>query len=439
MHLHQFSRFKSNRLMLTAAATTAAALTLAGCGSTQAQGVKSSSGVETVTLWESHPSQTPAGKTMSALVNKFNSTHHSIHVDLVVTKASHKALGALAAGDAPVLAEISHYDGNFLAAHALESWNPYMGHEISSSLKQSMYPAVWHNGEVNGQHYRLQADAKVSQLTYNKAIFAKVGISHVPTTWTQLAQDVALIKAKDPGVIPLAWKDSSAHILPPMLSNGGHIYKPGSNQKAADFLSSAARSTFSYFRTLYQNKEMIFAHGTQIRADLGSGKLAIADGTSAGYDKALAAVGGKFPVGVFPYPQGSTGHPSNLVQGLGFVLMKGHSSAQYKAAATLVNWFFSPSQQTYWGENSGDPPVTSAGYQQIPSSFLSSHPGLVVASKIMNSPYTISRPIPDSYKEVQASLDTQFFNIVTGRETLSKGLSTLEQQANGYLSGKSAL
>ncbi len=376
---------------------------------------------------------------MTALVNKFNSTHHSIHVALTVTKASHKALGALAAGDAPVLAEISHYDGNFLAAHALESWNPYIGHEISLSVKQSIYPAVWHNGEVKGQHYRLQASAKVSQLTYNKAIFAKVGISQVPTTWTQLARDVALIKQKDPGVIPLAWKDSSAHILPPLLSNGGHIYKPGSNQKAADFLSSAAQKTFNYFRTLYQNKEMIFAHGTQIRADLGAGKLAIADGTSAGYEKALAAVGGKFPVGVFPYPQGSTGQSSNLVQGLGFVLMRGHTPAQYQAAATFVNWFFSPQQQAYWGEHSGFPPVTGAGYQQIPSSFLKSHDGLVVAAHILSSPNTISRPIPDAYKEVQSSLDTQFFNVVTGRESVSQGLATLEKQANGYLSGKSAL
>ena len=438
MHLRQFSRFKSSRLMLATAGTAAAAVTLAGCGSTQAQSVKAS-GVQTVTLWESHTSSTPAGKTMTALVNKFNSTHHTIHIDLVVTKASHKALGALAAGDAPVLAEISHYDGNFLSAHALESWNPYIGHEISSSLKQSMYPAVWHNGEVNGQHYRLQADAKVSQLTYNKAIFAKVGITQVPTTWTQLAHDVALIKAKDPAVIPLAWKDSSAHILPPMLSNGGHIYKPGSSQKAADFQSSAASTVFNYFRTMYQNKEMIFAHGTQIRADLGAGKLAIGDGTSAGYDKALAAVGGKFPVGIFPYPSGSTGHPSNLVQGLGFVLMRGHSPAQYRAAATFVNWFFSPNQQTFWGKTSGDPPVTSAGYQQIPASFLSSHQGIKVASEIMSSPYTISRPIPDAYKEVQSSLDTQFFNAVTGRESVSKALATLETQANGYLSGKSAL
>ena len=142
-----------------ATAMSAVTVSLAGCGTTQAQSVKANAGVVTVTLWESHSPGAPAGEAMAALVTKFNNTHHSIHVQLTVTKASHKALGALAVGDAPVLAEISHYDGNFLSAHALESWNPYIGNEISSNLKQSMYAAIWHNGEIQGQHYRLNLRA----------------------------------------------------------------------------------------------------------------------------------------------------------------------------------------------------------------------------------------------------------------------------------------
>ncbi len=431
------SKKKSSRTLMTVGAAAVSLVTLAGCGTASAQ-AKSAAAVQDITLWESHSSGGPAGQTMTSLVKQFNASHHTVHVQLVVTKASHKALGALAAGDAPVLAEISHYDGNFLTAHALVSWNSLLS-TVPASETSAVFPVVWHNGEVNGQHYRIEADAKVSQITYNKTLFAQAGITAPPTTWAQLAQDAALVKAKDPGVIPIAWKDSSAHILPPFLSNGGQIFQPGSHGKSADFQSAAATATFNYFRSLYQKNELIFAHGTEIRADFGSGKLAMADGTSAGYQKILDAAGGKFPVGVFAYPDGSTGHPANLVQGLGFVLMTSHTHAQDLAAGKFLAWWLTPATQAYWGEHSGYPPVTSTGEAQMPSTFLASHPGLTVANQILTSPYTISRPVPTSYKEVQAVLDTAFFNAVTGRQSVAQALASLQKQADGYLSGQSAL
>ena len=150
-----------------------------------------------------------------------------------------------------------------------------------------------------------------------------------------------------------------------MLSNGGSIFAPGSHGKRADFLTPAATATFTYFRNLYAKHEMIFAHGATIRADFGAGKLAIGDGTSAGYQKILDAAGGRFPVGVFAYPAGSSGHPANLAQGLGFVLVAPHR-AQYQAATTFVSWWFGATGQTYWGKHSGYPPETHPGPAAVP-------------------------------------------------------------------------
>lgn len=391
--------------------------------------------VEQVTMWESHSPSGPPGKSLAFLIKDFNATHPSVHIDLTVTKASHKALGALAAGDAPALAWISHYDGNFLAAHALLPLNRY----LTATDKANIFSSVLHNGEVKGQHYRLQANAKISQLTYNKHIFREAGIARPPRTWAQLAHDASLIKQRVPGVIPLAWKDSSAHILPPFLANGGHIFTPGSNRKKVDFLSKPAFETFDYFRKLYKKKELIFAHGAQIRADFGAGELAIADGTSAGYQKILNAADGHFPVGVFAYPNGTTGHSANLIQGLGFVLMVQHSKAQDVAAGKFINWWFSPLVQAYWGTHSGYPPETKSGVAAISASYLSSHPGTAVSIKTLASPYTVARPLPTSYKEVQAVLDSAFFNAVTGSSTVKSALQKLQAQADQYLNGQSAL
>lgn len=417
----------------------AASLLLTSFGASAAA---SGSGPVQVTFWESHSAGGPPGKAVQYLVGAFNRTHHGIHVNLTITKASHKALGALAAGDAPVLAMISHYDGNFLNAHALVSLNSLLFKgkgAMTTAQQRSIFPVVFGNGEVSGQHYRLQADAKVSQLSYNRALFAKAGITAIPATWTELAADVAILKHKFPNVVPLAWKDSSAHILPPFLSNGGHIFTPGSNGKKVDFLGPAAVRTFNYFRGLYQKGEMILAHGSQIRADFASGKLAIADGTSAGYQKLLDAVAGRFPVGVFAYPSGTTGHSANLAQGLGFVVMVNNTKLQDQAAAAFIKWWFSPTAQAYWGTRSGYPPETTSALADIPSSFMSSHPGIAVAIKILRSPYTIARPNQTAYKEVQAVLDAEFYDAVTGHATVESALHTLQTQSNDYLSGQSAL
>ncbi len=417
---------------------TAGAMVLAGCGSTTTNtAAASKSQTVSISFWESHSSGNPPGMAIGHLVRQFNQTHKHVKINLTITKASHKALGALAAGDAPVVAWISHYDGNFLSAHALVSWNKYFS-GFPAAERQSIFPVVWGNGEVKGQHYRIQADAKVSELVYNKTLLAKAGIKSLPATWIQLARDVAIIKQKVPGVIPLAWKDSSAHILPPFLSNGGQLFK-GPGQKKVDFLSPAATKTFTYFRNLYQHKEMVFSHGSAIAADFGAGKIAIADGTSAGYFLKVNAAHGAFPIGVSGYPSGSAGHSANLVQGLGFVLLVNHTPQDYKAATTFISWWFTPKVQAYWGTHSGYPPVTRTGLSAIPQSYFAHNPGVLVSAQALQSPYTISRPVPTGYKEVQSALDTAFFNAVTGRTSVASALKTLQRQADSYLSGQSAL
>lgn len=421
------------------AVVTAVAVLLAACGSSSPVSAKSATTKASTTpvnisLWESHNGG-PVGGAMTALVSKFNASHSSVHVKIVVTKASKKLEAAISAGNPPALAEISHYDGTLVKAGALLSWNSFLK---SSTVvtKANMLPVVWKNGEVNGQHYRFQADLKLSEVFYNESLFKKAGIASAPTTWGQLANDAK--KLKSLGVIPIGWKDSSAHILPAILSNGGSMLK-GSNSTAdaVDFNNTAGNTTFSYFHSLYSAGELQFHHGTTLRQDLAAGKVAMIDGTSAGYQKVLQSVGGKFGVGAFVEPAGSTGKAYNIAQGLGFVLPKGTSTAKQKAAWTFVQWWFGSAQQAFWAETTGFAPETKAGMAAIPASFLSGHPGLAASLGAASSPNTYPRPVSDRYKEVQASLDAEFFNAVTGKESVSSALSKLQNQGDSYMSGAS--
>ena len=417
----------------------AAALLAAAATTAQATPVRGPTGAASpiaVQLWESHNGG-PVGGAMTALVGKFDASHPGVKVTIVVTKASTKLRAALPAGDAPVLAEISHYDGIYVKAGALVSWNSFL-RDSSVVNAKNMLPAVWENGEVRGQHYRLQADLKVSEVFYNEALFKKAGITSAPATWPELATDAA--KLKRLGVIPIGWKDSSAHILPAIMSNGGTLLR-GSNSvgHAVDFETPATKATFTYFRSLYGANELQFHHGTTLREDLAAGKMAMIDGTSAGYAKVLDAVAGRFPVGAFVEPAGSTGHAANIAQGLGFVLPKGHTHAQDEAAWTFVQWWFEPAQQALWAERTGFDPETKAGIAAVPATYLATHPGLKASISAAESPYTVPRPVSDSYNEVQASIDAEFFDAVTGKQTVASALATLQKQGDSYMSGASEL
>ena len=376
---------------------------------------------------------------MSTLVSRFDKSQHGVHVSIVETKASSKLEAAIAAGDPPVLAEISHYDGVLVKAGVLVSWNKFIGGD--PTLRQaSLAPVVWRNGEVGSQHYRLEADLKVSEVFYNETMFAKAGIKSPPKTWAELAVDAAKVKLHLHGVIPIGWKDSSAHILPAFLSDGGHLLAHSDSVgHSVDFATSAGVRSFSWFRSAYSKGELVFDHGTALREDLAAGHMAMIDGTSAGYAKLLAAVGGKFKVGAFVEPAGSTGHAYNIAQGLGFVLPKGHTVAQDRAAATFVRWWFEVPQQVYWAEATGFAPETRAAAAAVPAAYLSSHPGLAASLAAVASPFTYPRPVSDSYSEVQASLDAIFEEVVTGKSSVTAGLAELDKQGDAYMSGASEL
>ena len=435
----RWSRGSVRRGVAGVALLTTLAVGLAACGST-ATAKATSSGVVDVTLWESHLAG-PVGDAVSALVSRFNASQHGVHLGLDVTSASTKALGAFEAGHPPLLAEISHYDNAFVSAHALVSLNSFMYGPNGLSKRQwaQFDPVFLSNGDIGGQHYRLMAGMKVSQLNYNMPLLSAAGIGSPPATWGALYSDLKILKAKYPGVIPLAWKNSSAHEIPPFLSNGGSIFKLGTNNTQTDWNSPAGVATFDFFRTLYSQGLMIFAHGNTIRADLAAGKLAIGDGTSAGYQKALEAVSGKFAMGTWPYPAGSTGHTANLAQGLGFVIMTGHTKAQEAAAWEVIKFLLSPQSMAYWSMHTGYAAVSAPARALIPASFLASHPGIAVSNQIAASPYTIARPIPAAYAEVQSALDTAFFNAVTGKESVSSALAQLDATDHKYLTGKSGL
>jgi sn-glycerol 3-phosphate transport system substrate-binding protein len=416
-----------------AAGSAVGLLLLAACGSAPQA---SNTGPVTVTLWESQSNE-PVASTMNAIVQQYNAANPGSKIQLHLIGQGTQVMAAVSAHNPPIMGEVNHYIAQYRKANALVSFSPYLtgSNGFSQQEQSQFYPSIWTDGLVNGQRYRMLVDTKVSELFYNKDLFQQAGITTPPTTYTQLAQDLAMLKQKLPGVTPMAIDNSVGDILPPFLANGGQLYAPGSQSKSA-FQSPAGQATFDYFHQLYQNGQVIFSNTNGVRSLFAQGKLAVADQTSAGSMPIVSAVNGKFPVGAFAWPNGSTGHSGNVIQGEGVIMMTGYTQREYDAAWSFIKFWMSPKQQAYWAVHSGYAPETAAALQYITPQDYAANPGLAVSVQTLSSPYTIHRPVDDNYSQVENLMTAAFFKAVEGQQPVATALGGLQQQADAVLSGK---
>lgn len=447
------------RTIAPAAVGIATALAAAACGSsasssaTAAATTKSATKTVDLVLWESHAGATnPVAVTEQKIVDKFDAAHPGIHVSILETKASKKALAAAQAGNPPVIAEIGHYDGQYRNSGAVIDQSPMLTGSggFGQSQLSAFYPGVLANGRipqkvVNGQaeagkQYRMPADVKVEELYYNKGLFQRAGITGCPATWTQVGQDLAKLKALS-GVTPMGFKDASAHIESVFISNGGSLYKPGSNQKQTMFDSPAGVTTFTQFHSWYSQGLVVFSHGANMRTALANNKMGIVDGTSAGWVKIReAAKANGVQAGACQFPAGTSGHHGNIIQGLGFVIFSHASKAQQQAAFEFEKFWNSSSMQALWSQGSGFAPTVKTAVPLM-QSYLQSGAGAgdQVAVQALSSSYSQPRGQSDNYAQVDAALDKAFFDAVTGKASVTSALAGLDKTDAGYLSGSTKI
>ena len=408
---------------------------LAGCTTTSASSSTNASGPITITLWESQANQ-PVASAMQGIADQFNKANPGTTVQLHIISQGTQVMAAVGAHNPPIMGEVNHYIQQFRNANALVSFTPYINGSNGFTKQQiaQFYPSVWTDGNVNGQRYRFMVDTKVSELFYNKALFQQAGITSTPTTYTQLAKDLDILKQKLPGVTPMAIDQSVGDIIPPLIANGGSLYAKGSTTQT-DFQSAAAKTTFNYFHDLYSKGDVIFSNTNGVRSLFAQGKLAVADQTSAGSAPIVAAAGGKFPVGAFAWPAGTSGHSGNVIQGEGIVMMTGYSQREYDAAWKFVKFWMSPQQQAWWAVHSGYAPQTKAALKYITPQDYAANPGLAVSIQTLSDPNTIHRPGPDNYSQVEGLLTAAFFKAVEGQQPVDAALAGLQQQANQSLGG----
>ncbi|MEV6206507.1 extracellular solute-binding protein [Kitasatospora sp. NPDC051914] len=177
---------------------------------------------------------------------------------------------------------------------------------LSIDTQAGMIDAFARAGQVLGSQYGIPFVASTRVFFYNKAIFAKAGITAPPTTWDELRHDAEQIKAKVPGVIPyglpLGPEEAQAESMIWAMGGGGGLADNAGNYT---FDSPQNRATFAWLRSNLVDKHLTYADpaATDRKTafnDFAGGKVAMLNGHPGLIAK---AVGAKIDYGTAAIPR----------------------------------------------------------------------------------------------------------------------------------------
>jgi ABC-type glycerol-3-phosphate transport system substrate-binding protein len=331
-----------NRKTLTVLAVALAALV--GCRSTSSK--------TTVTFW--HAMGGESQKTLKTMVDRFESTHTNIHIELVgmgsYDALSQKLMGAVAAKNPPAIAQM--YENWTTQLHAggelvyLDSF--VSGPDgLTSEDMADIYPALIENNSWDGRLLTLPFNKSVPVYYYNVPMFAGAGYPEFPKTWPEFR-----IAANR-----LTRRDAAGNVDVWGAAGGTDIWIFGSMlfQRGSRFLEQEDG------RPLFNGKEGVDALQFQVdmvrkdktqNTDVGRtpmddfqvGRMATLTGSSTW--RAPVVDKETFPVGMAPVP--TWGKPAAIVYGTNIGMFRRASPAAKAAAWQFIKWFIAPEQQVEW-------------------------------------------------------------------------------------------
>ena len=362
-------KFRSVRKSALAVAAAGAALLLAaGCGDNgggsfggAAAGGTADSGNDGVTQLTMLTGFTgPDKPSYDALVTEFNASHPKIHVTMTVqpwATVGQKLPASWATGAGPDIAAPSSDPGSifqYIKTNSAASLASATG-TGDGQIDTAAFPdAVKSAFTVDGKLYAVPANVATLVLYYNKALFAKAGISGPPTTQAEFIADAKQLTkgSGTPSQYGLSLADHDTIQMWPILQwmNGGDIL---GSDGCATLNSTASVSALKQWSTLV-GKDHISPIG-QAGADadtlFSAGKAAMeingpwaaAGFTSAGIDLGIAQV----PVG--------PGGPVTLASTV--PLMVERTSKHTDQAEQFLAWWTGKAAQTKFSSISGFPPA----------------------------------------------------------------------------------
>ncbi|GKQ33658.1 extracellular solute-binding protein [Streptomyces sp. A012304] len=406
-----------------AATALVASLALAATACGGSDNGDSADGPVTITWWDTS-NATNEAPTYQALVKEFEAANKDIkvkYVNVPFDQAQNKFDTAAGSKGAP---DVLRSEVGWTPAFAKKGFFlPLDGTEAladQAKFKSNLVEQAKYEGKTYGVPFVTDTLA----LVYNKALFAKAGITEAPKTWDDLKKAAATIKDKT-GVDGY-WGSTQAYYAQSFLYGEG-TDTVDVDAKKITVNSAQAKKAYGTWLGLFDGKGLHKADTTadayaHIQDAFVNGKVAsIVQGPweITNFYKG-SAFKDKNNLGIATVPAGSTGKAGAPTGGHNLSVYAGSDSAHQKAALKFVNFMTSAkSQATIALKNSTLPTRDDAYTDQVKAD-----PGIAGYQTVLAAAQP--RPALPEYSSLWGPLDTELPKIAGGKESLDKGLSSAE-------------
>jgi ABC-type glycerol-3-phosphate transport system substrate-binding protein len=293
-------------------------------------------------------------KTLKAMVDRFESTHSNIHVELVgmgnYDALSQKLMGAVAAKNPPTIAQ--QYESWTAQLHAgaelvcLDSF-VHGPDGLSAEDLADIYPALLENNSWGGRLLTLPFNKSVPVYYYNVPMLQRAGFAEFPRTWPEFRIAANRLMRRDAAGKVETWGAAGGTdiwVFGSMLYQLGSRFLEQEDGKAVFNRKDGSDALQFQVDMVLKDKVQNTDVGRTPMDDFLVGRMAMLTGSSTW--RAPVVDKESFPVGMAPIP--TWGTPAAIVYGTNIGMFRRASPEQKKAAWTFIKWFTSPEQQVEW-------------------------------------------------------------------------------------------
>ncbi|MCQ9135559.1 extracellular solute-binding protein [Streptomyces hilarionis] len=398
------------------------ALAATACGGDDS-GSDNSSGPVTITWWDTS-NATNEAPTYQALVKQFEAANKDVkvkYVNVPFDQAQNKFDTAAGASGAP---DVLRSEVGWTPAFAKKGY--FLPLDGTDALKdQAKFKSnLLEQAKYEGKTYGVPLVTDTLALVYNKALFAKAGITAAPKTWDELKTAAATVKDKT-GVDGY-WGSTQAYYAQSFLY-GESADTVDAKAKKITVASPAAKKAYGTWLGLFDGKGLHKADTTadayaHIQDAFVNGKVAaIVQGPweITNFYKG-SAFKDKANLGIATVPAGSTGKAGAPTGGHNLSVYAGSDKAHQAAALKFVNFMTSAASQSAIAQKNSTLPTRDDAY----TAAVKADPGIAGYQTVLSAAQP--RPALPEYSSLWGPLDTELPKIAGGKETLDKGLSNAE-------------
>lgn len=406
-------------------------LLISACGSSSnSNSNTSSSGPVTLTYWYSEA--TSEAPVTLQLIKNFETQNPNIHINAQYQPFGEEQSKFTNAAQSNTAPDAIRSDVGWVAQFASLRYLLPIDQYISQSDQSDYLPNALAYDKYNGHLYGLPQVTDFLALQYNKAIFAKAGITGAPKTMSDFEADAQKIVQTKAAKYAFETAGSSYFVLPFVWSFGGGMID-SQNKVLINNTGSVAGLSFL---TKLQNQDKVmpskidFNNGyTNMVTDLKDGTTAmIFDGP---WETSNILTGSTFSdkanLGIAGVPAGPSGAVGSPTGGQSYAIYAG--TKHPAESAKFIQFMSSTASQVAIAKANHTLPTRQSAYKD---SGVSADPVISGFYAIRNT--AISRPVIPQGGELFTDFDSNVQAALGGAKTPSDALNTVAQKWQALLS-----